>query len=143
MSSRIYFGICPTSPVVCDLGQMLKLSWICSTLAEFRLRSLAPTGSICSLSGFHFVQPYANSQVQHDIGTQRWLNGLPRSLWSLAMTKYCHPELVSGSGQCWIPARIVEQIPKLSCSTREKRHREKRGFRFVPRLARAIRNDTA
>ena len=60
------FGICPALPVARYMGQMLKLSWICFTLAEFRLRSFAPTGSICSLSGFHFVQPYANPQVQHD-----------------------------------------------------------------------------
>ena len=33
------------------------------------------------------------------------------------------------------------QIPKQSCSTREKRHREKRGFRFVPPLARAVPGD--
>ena len=53
MSSRIYFGIWPTSPVVCDTGQILNLS----------------------------------------------------------------------------------------CSTRAKRHREKRGFRFVPLLARAVQDD--
>ena len=33
------------------------------------------------------------------------------------------------------------QIPERSCSTREKRHREKRGFRLVPPLARVVRND--
>ena len=33
------------------------------------------------------------------------------------------------------------QIPKRSCSTREKRHREKRGFRLVPLLARAVQGD--
>ena len=66
LSSRIYFGICPTIPVVCTTGQILNLSWICSTLAGFRLRSFAPSGSICSLSGFLFVQPYANPQVQDD-----------------------------------------------------------------------------
>ena len=66
LSSRIYFGICPTIPVGCTTGQILNLSWICSTLAGFRLRSFAPSGSICSLSGFLFVQPYANPQVQDD-----------------------------------------------------------------------------
>ena len=37
--------------------------------------------------------------------------------------------------------RNVGQTLKRSCSTREKRHREKRGFRLVPPLARAARND--
>ena len=61
------FGICPTTPTARNIGQMLKRSWIYSALAELHLRSFAPTGSICSLSEFHFVHPYANPQVQHDI----------------------------------------------------------------------------
>ena len=37
--------------------------------------------------------------------------------------------------------RNVGQTLKRSCSTREKRHREKRGFRLVPLLARAVQGD--
>ena len=37
--------------------------------------------------------------------------------------------------------RNTGQILNLSCSTRAKRHREKRGFRFVPLLARAVQDD--
>ena len=60
----------PRYEQVSNIGQTLKLSWICSTLAEIRLRSFAPTGSICSLAGFHFAQPYANPQVQGDKSVQ-------------------------------------------------------------------------
>ena len=38
-------------------------------------------------------------------------------------------------------ARNAGQMLKPSCSTREKRHREKRGFRLVPLLARAVQHD--
>ena len=54
----------------------------------------------------------------------------------------CHSELVSESVPRYEQVSNIGQIPKSSCSTREKRHREKCGFRFVPPLARAIRDDT-
>ena len=38
-------------------------------------------------------------------------------------------------------ARDSGQMLNQSCSTREKRHREKRGFRLVPLLARAVQGD--
>ncbi len=39
----------------------LALSWICSTLTEFRQSCYATKGSICSLSGLVLLRPSANS----------------------------------------------------------------------------------
>ncbi len=44
---------------------LLALSWICSTLSEFRFRHFVPVNSICSLSGFTSLHPYANPQNGH------------------------------------------------------------------------------
>ena len=53
----------------------------------------------------------------------------------------CHSELVSESVTCYEQESNIGQTLKRSCSTREKRHREKRGFRLVPLLARAVQGD--
>ena len=54
---------------------------------------------------------------------------------------YCHSELVSESVPRYEQVSNIDQTLKRSCSTREKRHREKRGFRLVPLLARAVQGD--
>ena len=58
---------------------------------------------------------------------------------------YCHSELVSESvpryEQVSNIGQTLKRSLKRSCSTREKRHREKCGFRLVPLLARAVQGD--
>ena len=54
---------------------------------------------------------------------------------------YCHSELVSESVPRYEQVSNIGQTLKRSCSTREKRHREKCGFRLVPLLARAVQHD--
>ena len=54
---------------------------------------------------------------------------------------YCHSELVSESVPLYEQVSNIGQTLKRSCSTREKRHREKCGFRLVPLLARAVQHD--
>ena len=54
---------------------------------------------------------------------------------------YCHSELVSESVPRYEQVSNIVQTLKWSCSTREKRHREKRGFRLLPLLARAVQGD--
>ncbi len=50
-----------------SMGQMLKRSWICSTLEQPRLCALNGTvNSVFSLSGLHFVSSVRKSAVQHD-----------------------------------------------------------------------------
>ncbi len=44
-----------------NLPLTLTLSWICSTLTEFRQSCYATKGSICSLSGLVLLRPSANS----------------------------------------------------------------------------------
>ena len=44
-----------------DKTPSLTLSWICSTLTEFRQSCYATIGSICSLSGLVLLRPSANS----------------------------------------------------------------------------------
>ena len=46
----------------------------------------------------------------------------------------CHSELVSESVPRYEQVSNISQTLNPSCSTREKRHREKRGFRLVPLL---------
>ena len=53
----------------------------------------------------------------------------------------CHSELVSESVTRYEQESNIGQTLKRSCSTRAKRHREKRGFRLVPLLARAVQGD--
>ena len=64
------------------------------------------------------------------------LSLLEQSSLGESLRAWSKSKTVSGSGQCWIPARIVGQIPN------QVQHDSYfLRFRFVPLLAHAIQND--
>ncbi len=72
-------------------GKMLKPSWICSTLTEFRNSGFATVCSICSLSGLVTTPSVRKSAVQDDMFVQNDMGWFRRSLGALAPDKNFSP----------------------------------------------------
>ena len=53
-----------------------QLSWICSKLTEPCLMCLAQAGTVCSLSGFAPLHPYANPLLVSKVAQKRTLKGI-------------------------------------------------------------------
>ena len=86
------------------------------------------------------AEPTAERHPQSDSNENLTNEVLVPSDWS-TKNPYCHSELVSESVPRYERVSNIGQTLNPSCSTREKRHREKRGFRLVPLLARAVPGD--
>ena len=85
---------------------LLALSWICSTLSEFRFRHFVPVNSICSLSGFTSFHPYANplSWICSTLPEFRFRHFVPvNSICSLSGFTSFHPYANPQNGHATLP----------------------------------------
>ncbi len=117
-----------------DKAKILKPSWICSTLTEFRNSGFATVCSICSLSGLVTTPSVRKSAVQHDMVVQNDMCGVQGD-----MGMYGHCERMRSNPANYF-ARSTDKVFSLFPSHLSPSHFSRRAASRIIRVVAGVKS---